>query len=707
VEPRASARGNSTDARPRLASLSSSLMRLATARVAPWKAGAPVEADNSTPPHDVWGVVVACQVGRHCAAVGWTTGHGAVDRSPHPDGPFSRWGHSELTVAAAWRPSTRVGAADAATALLASHCAWGLARRPPQRCGPCLTPTGDWNRRAFTSKRGRRLASCVRLLQPTAYGVVTCVFLRATSCSDAIVIYRMVHATLVMLPTLRCGHLLQRRLRGFPALDPPSPASILTSPSRGLSLPHSFLGLLIIDTSSYFVTAKQKQASYTGTQPRGVVCALLFMVEALFGDACGGACAPLASGPLPFAEQDDVTDRTAAPDGASALAGDAFGRACDGAHGGAANDNGGADEGDDADHEDDAPNVKKGFKYYWSAYRAAFGIMPVHRAVTEVFVEHASLYSPIAGQVTTFFPPPMTVEEGADIGAQATRFVNNFVTPLVGKMNSTKVHRPIEHVCHCIQYHGNLKNGSTGANEAMPKAYKAYYLRTNKNRKTFKFQLVRHGQGALAALAKLETKDKERAQARGGSERGNAHGRRRMARAARCSMNKTYQLKQVAVGEPAQRPRLARLSSVLRLEKADRLKVIRPANSRFKSLLEYRTYFLTRHYLSLPSSLVEKTHKMSRRLDGAFQGKEPFTGTSPLGVLTFLTIFRCACDAAGLTHGQAVPLLPFSLSGAPGRAFQSALNSKAGYRTYAIRAYRAAINWLLAKYASHVVMASA
>jgi len=143
------------------------------------------------------------------------------------------------------------------------------------------------------------------------------------------------------------------------------------------------------------------------------------------------------------------------------------------------------------------------------------------------------------------------------------------------------------------------------------------------------------------------------------------------------------------------------------LEKADRLNGIRPSNSRFKSLLAYRTYLLIRRDLSLPPSRVEKTHKMNRRLDGAFQGQEPFTGTSPLGVFTFLTTFRRACDAAGLTHGQALPLVAFRQSGAAKRAFSSALNSKAGRRTYAIRTYDAAINWLLAKYATHSVMDSA
>jgi len=97
-------------------------------------------------------------------------------------------------------------------------------------------------------------------------------------------------------------------------------------------------------------------------------------------------------------------------------------------------------------------------------------------------------------------------------------------------------------------------------------------------------------------------------------------------------------------------PYQGRPDSKKRLEKADRLQVIRPSSSRFKSLLDNRTNFLIRRDLSLPPSLVEKTHKMNRRLDGALQGQEPFTGTSPLGVFTFLTTFRRDCDAAGLTH---------------------------------------------------------
>ena len=125
--------------------------------------------------------------------------------------------------------------------------------------------------------------------------------------------------------------------------------------------------------------------------------------------------------------------------------------------------------------------------------------------------------------------------------------------------------------------------------------------------------------------------------------------------------------------------------STQQLETAYRQTGIRPSNSRFKSLLDYRTYFMIRRDLSSPPSLVEMTHKLNRRLDGAFQRPEPFTGTSPLCVLTIRTFFRPACDAAGPTHSQGLPLLVFRHSGAAKRAFSSALNSNAWHRTDAIR----------------------
>lgn len=108
-----------------------------------------------------------------------------------------------------------------------------------------------------------------------------------------------------------------------------------------------------------------------------------------------------------------------------------------------------------------------------------------------------------------------------------------------------------------------------------------------------------------------------------------------------------------------------------------------------------------------PPSLLNKAHKINRSLNGAFQSQEPFTGANPLLVFTFLITFRCACDAAGLTHGQALPLLAFRLSGAAKKSLSSALNTQSGSRKYALRTYGDAINWLPANYATNSVLSDA
>jgi len=135
--------------------------------------------------------------------------------------------------------------------------------------------------------------------------------------------------------------------------------------------------------------------------------------------------------------------------------------------------------------------------------------------------------------------------------------------------------------------------------------------------------------------------------------------------------------------------------------------VIRPANSRFKTLLDYRTYFLIRRQLTYTPKEAQRSHRVNKRLDGAFHGQQPFTGALPLGIFKLLTTFRRACDAAGLTHGQAVPLMVFQLAGNAKMAFSGALNSTLGRKHFAIRTYGDAVNWLLSKYATHATMANA
>ncbi|GAB0498244.1 hypothetical protein MMPV_009585 [Pyropia vietnamensis] len=109
-------------------------------------------------------------------------------------------------------------------------------------------------------------------------------------------------------------------------------------------------------------------------------------------------------------------------------------------------------------------------------------------------------------------------------------------------------------------------------------------------------------------------------------------------------------------------------------------------------LLDYSTYFL---------------RARSLRLDGAFQGQKAFTGSDPLGIFGFLITFRRACDAAGLTHGQAFPLMPFRLAGAAQQAFSNAVNAEKEPGQYDIVTYGDGVNWLLRRYATQALLSEA
>lgn len=76
-------------------------------------------------------------------------------------------------------------------------------------------------------------------------------------------------------------------------------------------------------------------------------------------------------------------------------------------------------------------------------------------------------------------------------------------------------------------------------------------------------------------------------------------------------------------------------------------------------------------------------------------------------MFTFLTVFRTACDAAGLSHGRAFPLMPFRLAGAAKRLFSSAANTVVRDKRYDLTNCGDGANWLLKKYATHLALATA
>eukprot|EP00170_Pyropia_yezoensis_P001967 contig_8415_g1971 len=147
------------------------------------------------------------------------------------------------------------------------------------------------------------------------------------------------------------------------------------------------------------------------------------------------------------------------------------------------------------------------FTFDWAAYRAHFGDTPLEDAVTSMFAEYAVLYGRIAGWITSATPKPTTLQEARDIAHHAEDFVVKLVTPILGAVQTPKIHKLLRHTFDAINLHGNLQNANTGSNETGHKLDKPFYRRTNKTLADFTLQIVRQAQGSRALLKRHAAED--------------------------------------------------------------------------------------------------------------------------------------------------------------------------------------------------------
>ena len=143
----------------------------------------------------------------------------------------------------------------------------------------------------------------------------------------------------------------------------------------------------------------------------------------------------------------------------------------------------------------DTKAVRQGLAFDKAAYKAAFGDMPYHVAVTTLFVKYAQLVAQQTGH--RHCKLPMTVNEAEEVGALAKEFVLRFQVPILGKWYSTKIHKLVAHIVEAIQRHGAVMNGDTSCNEALHVHDKRRYCRTSGDDDIFRPQLLRVGQGVL------------------------------------------------------------------------------------------------------------------------------------------------------------------------------------------------------------------
>ena len=245
----------------------------------------------------------------------------------------------------------------------------------------------------------------------------------------------------------------------------------------------------------YIAAEGDKQATFTGAEQRAGVFVLAYAVAGIFGRGRprpANAAVVNSGGAEGGSGQPKAARKRASKGGSTRGKKPARGKK-------AAARNGEPSKGAGlfgAADEDDDEALPEGFKFDWTAYRAAFGDTPIEDAVTIMFAEYASLYARIAGWTTSAAPAPMTMEEGDSIQQQANNFIINIMTPILGYVHTSKVHKLLRHLLESIRYHGNLRHGNTSSNEAAHKLDKQFYRRTNMAIDTFTGQLVRQAQGA-------------------------------------------------------------------------------------------------------------------------------------------------------------------------------------------------------------------
>lgn len=103
--------------------------------------------------------------------------------------------------------------------------------------------------------------------------------------------------------------------------------------------------------------------------------------------------------------------------------------------------------------------------YDWPVYHAVWKESPINVAITAMLAEFAVLLAKMSGYTCSTARPPLTLYVGRCTSDRAERFVNLYVTPILGPQHSTKVHRLMCHFMNAVHMYGTINNGSAGINE--------------------------------------------------------------------------------------------------------------------------------------------------------------------------------------------------------------------------------------------------
>jgi len=137
-----------------------------------------------------------------------------------------------------------------------------------------------------------------------------------------------------------------------------------------------------------------------------------------------------------------------------------------------------------------------------SAYQTHFHDMPVHDAYLLMFFQAARVGGMLLGDNVA---DPTVLTEAAVIymDAAAKVLVVDYIQTLYGRVNTSKLHRLVQHLGDELRNRGNLWEGDTSANEKLHGSCKCMFKSRNKRGPGVALQMMRCEEAQSAVLREL------------------------------------------------------------------------------------------------------------------------------------------------------------------------------------------------------------
>jgi len=163
---------------------------------------------------------------------------------------------------------------------------------------------------------------------------------------------------------------------------------------------------------------------------------------------------------------------------------------------------------DESDNESDAtvplgPGVVK-----TDNYRRIFHDLKLHEAMLEMFCVAAELGGDLFGD-NVADTAVISEEEIVAMEERARVLGVDYLQTLYGHINTSKVHRLVQHLADELRNRGNLWEGDTSENEKMHASCKRMFRRTNKRGPGVALQMMRCDEAQSAVLKEVQERDAE------------------------------------------------------------------------------------------------------------------------------------------------------------------------------------------------------